>query len=101
MACRVRILIFVLIQFKVQDLGVRSHVKPYFPQPGRVYRRGPMKATFMISFDGSLLLCALQSNLLDPYASFRKLGVPCFEVLIIRILLFRVLYQGPLFSETP
>ena len=35
------------------------------------------------------------------YASFRKLGVPYFGVLIIRILLFRVLYWGPLFSETP
>ena len=29
-----------------------------------------------------------------------KSGVPCFRVLIIRILLFRVLYEGPLFSET-
>ena len=27
--------------------------------------------------------------------SFRKLGVPYFGVLIIRILLFRVLYEGP------
>ena len=34
-------------------------------------------------------------------AVFRKFGVPYFGVLIIRILLFRVLYQGPLFSETP
>ena len=33
--------------------------------------------------------------------SFRKLGVPYFGVLIIRILLFKVLYSGPLFSETP
>ena len=33
--------------------------------------------------------------------SFRNLGVPCFGLLIIRILLFSVLYQGPLFSETP
>ena len=33
--------------------------------------------------------------------SFRKLGVPYFGVLMIRILLFRVLYWGPLFSETP
>ena len=38
---------------------------------------------------------------LQEYGSFRKLGVPYFGVLIIRILLFRVLYQGPLFSETP
>ena len=35
------------------------------------------------------------------HGSFRKLGVPDFGVLIIRILLFRVLYLGPLFSETP
>ena len=32
---------------------------------------------------------------------FPKIGVPYFGVLIIRILLFRVLYLGPLFSETP
>ena len=32
--------------------------------------------------------------------SFRKLGVPYLGVLIIRILLFRVLYRGPIFSET-
>ena len=31
--------------------------------------------------------------------SFRPLGVPYFGVRIIRILLFRVLYQGPLFPE--
>ena len=28
-------------------------------------------------------------------------GIPYFGVLMIRILLFRVLYWGPLFSETP
>ena len=35
--------------------------------------------------------------------SFRKLGVPYSGVLIIiiRILLFRILSEGPLFSETP
>ena len=33
------------------------------------------------------------------YGSFRKFGVPYFGVLKIRILLFRVLYLGPLFSE--
>ena len=32
--------------------------------------------------------------------SFRKFGVPYLRGLIIRILLFRVLYYGPLFSET-
>ena len=33
------------------------------------------------------------------FGTFRKLGVPYFGVLIVRILLFRVLYQGPLSSE--
>ena len=32
---------------------------------------------------------------------FPKLRVPYFGVLIIGVLLFRVLYWGPLFSETP
>ena len=32
---------------------------------------------------------------------FPKTRVPYFGVLIIRILLFRVLYLGPLFSEPP
>ena len=41
-----------------------------------------------------------QADLLTKYGSFQKLGVPYFGVLIIRILLFRVLYQGPLFLET-
>ena len=36
-----------------------------------------------------------------PIGSFRKLGVPYFGVLRIRILLFKVLFSGPLFSETP
>ena len=35
------------------------------------------------------------------FGAFRKLGVPYFGVFIIRILLFRVLFSGPLFSETP
>ena len=35
------------------------------------------------------------------YGSFRKLGVPYLGVLIIRTLLFRVLYLDLLFSETP
>ena len=35
------------------------------------------------------------------FGSFRNLGVPYFGVLIIKILQFRVLYSGPLFSETP
>ena len=35
------------------------------------------------------------------YGSFRKFGVSDFGVLILRILLLRVPYLGPLFSETP
>ena len=34
------------------------------------------------------------------FGSFRKLGVPYLGVRIIGILLFRVLYQGPQFSES-
>ena len=35
------------------------------------------------------------------FREFPKIGVPYLGVLTIRILLFRVLYWGPLFSETP
>ena len=34
-------------------------------------------------------------------SGFPKIRVPDFGVLIIRILLFSVLYWGPLLSETP
>ena len=40
-------------------------------------------------------------GLRDMGGSFRKLWVPYLGVLIIRILLCRLLYSGPLFSETP
>ena len=43
----------------------------------------------------------MQDFVHQQYGSFRKFGLPYFGVLIIRILLFRVLYYGPLFSETP
>ena len=36
-----------------------------------------------------------------PCGSFRKLGIPYFRAVIVRILLSRVLYWGPLSSETP
>ena len=36
--------------------------------------------------------CVLPTGSLIDFGSFRKLGVPYFGVLIIRILLFRVLY---------
>ena len=54
-------------------------------------------------FTASLLGLAVRAleNSWDLYGSFRKLGVPFWGVLIIRILLFRVLYWCPLFSETP
>ena len=44
---------------------------------------------------------APRNPLIKEYGTFRNLGVPCFGVLIIRILLLRLLYQGPLVSETP
>ena len=47
--------------------------------------------------DGEALKPAFQLLIRE----FPKIGVPYFAVLIIRILLFRVLYLGPLFSETP
>ena len=37
----------------------------------------------------------------DPHGSFWKLGVPYFGVLIIRILLFRMLYWVPYFRKLP
>ena len=43
----------------------------------------------------------LKVDIVGRHGSFRKLGVAYFGVLIVRILLFRVLYSGLLFSETP
>ena len=43
----------------------------------------------------------LRSKLYLTLREFPKIGVPYFGVLITRILLFRVLYWGPLLSETP
>ena len=43
----------------------------------------------------------MSSEFAKLHGSFRKLGVPYFGVLIMRILLFTVLNKGPLFSETP
>ena len=51
-----------------------------------------------IKFRKTRCYCSLFKCL---YGSFRKLGVPYLGVLIVRILLFRVLYLGPLFSEIP
>ena len=51
---------------------------------------------------GKTRLVAQETYLLrNPYGSFRKEGLPYLEVLIVRILLFRVLSWGPLFSEIP
>ena len=46
-------------------------------------------------------MLSVQAMHLTSCGGFRKLGVLYFGVLIIRILLFRVLHWGPLFSETP
>ena len=53
----------------------------------------PLKGSFKGSYKGFRGL---------PHGSFRKLGGSLFwGALLIRILLFRVLYQSPLFSDTP
>ena len=46
-------------------------------------------------------VAAIKAMMAEMYVTFRKFRVPYFGVLVIRILLFRVLYWGPLFSETP
>ena len=48
-----------------------------------------------------MLACFSSKDVKALHGSFRKLGVPYFGVLIVRILLFSVLYQGPPSSETP
>ena len=37
----------------------------------------------------------------DPLREFPQIRVPYYGILMIRILLLRVLYSGPLFTETP
>ena len=66
-------------------------------------RSGSDQGLFKIWFPGgsSYLTPRAGACTVWVHGSFRKLGVPCFGVLIIRILRFRVLYWGPLFSETP
>ena len=54
-----------------------------------------------MGFSGTRILLCRILFLRVSYGGFRKLGAPYFGVLMIRILLFRVLYWGPLFSETP
>ena len=50
----------------------------------------------------SFLQAALLQNAPEPLGgTFRRFELPYFGVLIITILLFRVLYWGPLFSEPP
>ena len=55
--------------------------------------KGIHKGSFKRIYTGSIKGLGL--------GSFRKLGVPYLGVLIVRILLLRMLYSGPLFSETP
>ena len=62
-----------------------------------------------ISFSLRILLAALriqdldslQAQAIESFGSFRKLGVPYFGVLIVRMALFRVLFLGSTISETP
>ena len=55
----------------------------------------------MLRWSVLLVVCRSGARQLARSGSFRKLGVPYLGVLIMRILLCRVLYSGPLFSETP
>ena len=57
----------------------------------RGYLRVPLnKGTTRVPLQGSIRVQGVYKNM----------GLPYFGVLIIRILLFRALYWGPLFSET-
>ena len=56
----------------------------------RVPLQGYYKGTIRVPLKGPIRV-----------SSFRKFGIPYFGVLLIRIPLLRVLYSGPLFSETP
>ena len=67
---------------KTTTINTRASSSSYEPLAPRIRRR------YQTQFPGR-------------YGTFRKEGVPDFGVLIIRILLFRVLYWGPLFSKTP
>ena len=98
----------VLRHRPVQGLAQSScrHPKPQASCP-KVFPRHSLGAA---SFSSELVLATrdlgpwrsvLELKVWRLSRSFRKLGVPYFGVLIIRILLFTVLYSGPLFSETP
>ena len=74
--------------------GQAEHLKGYEPwayKPG--LGQGFMKEKGFVKVGTRIHLLELQRFFpSSPYGSFRKLGVPYFGVLIIRILLFRVLY---------
>ena len=86
---------FSLLSALFVGLGGSDQVLPSLPckaylDPIKPYRfRVPYCEVLRCVVDGSL------------FESFRKLGVPYLGVLFLRILLFRVPYSGPLFSETP
>ena len=63
---------------------------------GESYLESPIAVTLSVS---SAIRCRLFMLIMIGF--FPKIRVPHFGVLITRILLFRVLYWGPLFSETP
>ena len=79
-----------------QGLTQRSDPIPQWPRANLDFSHVPDKSWVAVHFvRGCRTLFGTASG------SFRKVGVPNFGVLIIRILLFRVLYLGPLFSDTP
>ena len=64
-----------------------------------VYLRVPLKGSFKVSFNFNSSHKGSIKGL--GFRSFRKVGVPYFGVLILRVRPFRVLSWGPLVSETP
>ena len=72
-------------------MSAQSLMDPFKTEAFEKAKRSPWEDDFSCCCSFDRLLCE----------SFRKLGVPYSGVPIIRILLFRVLYKGPLFSEPP
>ena len=96
-------LIRFLCKAKASAVPVPSFVfRPVLALPECKRPKGPkppFSARVPASWKRIKTVFSIQSTALN--GSFRKLGVPYFGILIIRNRLFRVLYWGPLFSETP
>ena len=76
----------------VEDANTTPHRYGSLRKLGVPYR-DPLRVSIKGSYKGSIKSLGL--------LIYENLGVPYIGVLIIRILLFRVLCEGPIFSETP